>query len=73
MLSNFMLFNWLWDFLSGTVGTIFSIVWFVIVIVALYNIWTSSRQELVSKLLWTLFIVFFPLLGIICWWLFGKR
>jgi uncharacterized membrane protein len=73
MLSNFLLLGWLWDFATGTVGTVLSIIWFVIVLVALYNIWTSRRQELPSKLLWTLFILLFPILGILCWWLFGKR
>ncbi|WP_409286209.1 PLDc N-terminal domain-containing protein [Pontibacter sp. G13] len=51
---------------------IIGVVWFLITIGALIYVWRSP-QSTSAKILWTLGIFFFPVLGPICWILFGDR
>ena len=52
---------------------LFSILWLVITIGALYNIWKGDSQTSMHKVLWTVGILVFPFLGPLAWILFGER
>lgn len=54
--------------LEGLVG----LVWTILVIWAVINIIGSSASGL-AKILWTLFVIFFPLLGMIVWFFVGPK
>lgn len=54
--------------LSGLLG----IIVLVIDIWALYNIWTSAAGA-GSKVIWTLVILFLPILGAIVWFFVGPK
>ena len=49
--------------------------WLAVVILdvyALYNIWTSSEEQ-IKKLIWTAIVVIAPLLGAIAWYFLGPK
>lgn len=54
--------------LEGLVG----LVWTVLVIWAVINIIGSSASGL-AKILWSLFVIVFPLLGMIVWFFVGPK
>ena len=51
---------------------VLGVIHLVIVIYALYNILTSSAS-LIAKILWSLFVLVFPLLGFIVWLIAGPK
>jgi len=50
----------------------FGIIWLIILFFVFKNIWTDSGRSDSSKLIWSLVVFFFPVGGVILWWLFGK-
>lgn len=52
--------------------TILAFLHFLLVIWALVNIFQSSAST-GGKLIWLLFVFFFPAVGFVCWLLFGPR
>ena len=59
------------DRVTGPVGGVCGLIIVILDIVALLNVWQSSRSE-GDKILWTLLIVFFPVGGLILYYLFAK-
>jgi hypothetical protein len=49
---------------------LFAVLIFILDIWAIANAW-SSPLTVVAKLLWTLLIIIFPVLGLILYWLLG--
>lgn len=47
--------------------------WLIITVVVLYNIWSEKATEITVKLMWTLVILFLPVLGPILWLWIGRR
>lgn len=58
------------DRVTGPVGGICGLIIVILDIVALVNLWQSGRTQ-GSKILWTLLIVFFPVGGLILYYLFA--
>ncbi len=50
-----------------------SILWFVLTIGVLVNVWKEGKQETLGKLLWTVGVLAFPVLGPVIWLLYGSR
>lgn len=40
----------------------------LITVVSLVSIWTSKQVPLTSKLIWTIVVVFLPVVGAALWW-----
>ena len=59
------------DRITGPVGGVCGLIIVILDIVALLNVWQSSRSQ-GDKILWTLIIVFFPVLGLIAYYIFAK-
>lgn len=59
------------DRVTGPVGSICGLVIVILDIVALLNLWQSGRSQ-GDKILWTLLIVFFPVGGLILYYILGK-
>ena len=59
------------DRVTGPVGGVCGLIIVILDIVALLNVWQSSRSE-GDKILWTLLIVFFPVGGLILYYLIAK-
>ncbi len=59
------------DRVTGPVGGVCGLIIVILDIVALLNVWQSSRSE-GDKILWTLLIVFFPLGGLLLYYLIAK-
>ncbi|MGN0922428.1 MAG: PLDc N-terminal domain-containing protein [Cellvibrio sp.] len=53
-------------------STILSIIWLVIVIYAVVKVIGSNAPTL-NKLLWTLGIIIFPVVGVIVWYFAGPK
>lgn len=53
-------------------GSICSIVWLVLAVTALMDLWKSSRDDS-KKLIWTIVIVIIPILGSIAYHLMEKN
>lgn len=49
---------------------IFSVAWLVVLFLVLRNIWDGARSQS-GKVLWSLGVFFFPIVGVLCWWMFG--
>lgn len=64
------------DNLFGSLGNAFggflSLIWLVIVIWAILKVTKSGASTLV-KLVWIIVLIFFPLIGLIIWLLFGPK
>lgn len=64
------------DGLFSSVGNIFggllSLIWLIIVILAIISVAKSGAGAL-AKVFWIIVLVFFPLIGLIIWYLFGPR
>jgi len=58
------------DRVTGPVGGICGLIIVILDIVALVNLWQSGRDT-GNKVLWTLLIVFFPVGGLILYYLFA--
>lgn len=54
------------------VGGLLGLIWLVIVIWAIIKVAKSSAGGL-AKLLWILALLFFPLVGLIIWFLMGPK
>jgi len=54
------------------VGGLVALIIFILDIIAIVEIVGSSRG-MSSKLLWILFVIFFPIIGLICYCIFAKR
>jgi hypothetical protein len=52
--------------------TILGIVLLVLVILVIVNVW-RSRKAFIPKVLWTLIIVFVPVVGLILYFLLGRE
>ncbi|MEZ4772615.1 MAG: PLDc N-terminal domain-containing protein [Bacteroidia bacterium] len=50
-----------------------SVLWFVLTIGVLVNIWRESNKETIAKLLWTVGVLVFPVLGPVIWILVGAN
>lgn len=55
------------------IGKIIGVLWFLLTIGVLYNIWKKGQQDTLQKLLWTIGILAFPFLGPLAWIIFGER
>jgi hypothetical protein len=55
----------------GIMSTLISIVWFLITIGVLVNVWQRKTMETITKLLWTFAVLVMPLLGPVLYMLFG--
>lgn len=53
-------------------GGLLSLVWLVIVILAIVKV-AKSRASTLAKVIWIIVLLAFPLLGLIIWLLFGPR
>lgn len=58
------------DRVTGPIGGVCGLIIVILDIVALVNLWQSSRTD-GNKVLWTLLIVFFPVGGLILYYLFA--
>ena len=54
------------------VGGLLGLIWLVIVIWAFVKVAKSSAGG-IAKLVWILVLLFFPLIGLIAWFLFGPK
>lgn len=54
------------------VGGLLGLIWLIIVIWAIVKVAKSGAGGL-SKLIWILVLLFFPLVGLIAWFLFGPK
>ncbi|MCD6006239.1 PLDc N-terminal domain-containing protein [Halomonas sp. IOP_6] len=54
------------------VGGLLGLIWLIIVVWAIVKVAKSSAGGL-AKLLWILALLFFPLAGLIAWFLFGPK
>ncbi|MEL6624356.1 MAG: PLDc N-terminal domain-containing protein [Bacteroidota bacterium] len=61
----------MFSFLGSVIGSILTIVWFLLTIGVLFNIWKESKKTTFSKVAWTGFILFAPIFGSIMYMLFG--
>ncbi len=59
------------DRITGPVGGVCGLIIVILDIVALLNLWQSGRSS-GDKILWTLLIVFFPVGGLILYYIIGK-
>lgn len=50
-----------------------SLLWLLITLGVLFNIWKKSGLETIPKVFWTLGILFFPFLGPVAWIIWGDR
>lgn len=58
------------DRITGPIGGVCGLIIVILDIVALVNLWQSSRTD-GNKVLWTLLIVLFPVGGLILYYLFA--
>ncbi|ASK20629.1 MAG: PLDc N-terminal domain-containing protein [Vreelandella alkaliphila] len=54
------------------VGGLLGLIWLIIVVWAIVKVAKSAAGGL-AKLLWILALLFFPLVGLIAWFLFGPK
>jgi putative effector of murein hydrolase LrgA (UPF0299 family) len=54
-------------------GGLVGLIWLVILFLVFRNIWSDGSRNETNKLLWSLVVFFFPVGGVIIWWLFGKK
>ncbi|MBF58220.1 PLDc N-terminal domain-containing protein [Halomonas sp. FeN2] len=54
------------------VGGLLGLIWLIIVIWAIVKVAKSGAGSL-GKLIWILVLLFFPLVGLIAWFLFGPK
>jgi len=54
------------------VGGLLGLIWLIIVIWAIVKVAKSGAGR-VAKLIWILVLLFFPLIGLIAWFIFGPK
>ena len=53
-------------------GTIIGILWAIFTIWGLFNVWTSAAGT-GAKLIWSVVMLVFNVLGVIAWYFFGPK
>ena len=61
------------DYLNNPFASVGTFIWVIIAFIALKNVWQSTGRSTTNQVLWTVAIFFFPIGGIILWWIFGGR
>lgn len=56
-----------------SVGFVALAAWLTFIVIAAVQIVRSCQMAYWSKVLWIAALVFFPLLGVLCWYAFGDR
>jgi hypothetical protein len=64
--------NSLFSSVGNVFGGLLSLIWLIIVILAIISV-TKSGAGTLAKVFWIIVLVFFPLVGLIIWYLFGPR
>lgn len=59
-------------FFEGFYGGVLWVIVFILWIIALIDVWKGPK-ETGAKVLWTLLILIFPLIGVIIYYIFGRR
>ena len=62
----------LFSSLGNAFGGLLSLIWLIIVIWAIVKVAKSGAGTL-AKVIWIIVLVFFPLIGLILWLLFGPK
>ncbi|HEV8078905.1 MAG TPA: PLDc N-terminal domain-containing protein [Marinobacter sp.] len=62
----------LFNSVGNAFGGLLSLVWVVIVVLAIVKV-AKSRASTLAKVIWIIVLLAFPLLGLIIWFLFGPR
>ena len=62
----------LFSSVGNAFGGLLSLVWLVIVIMAIVKV-AKSRASTIAKVIWIVVLLAFPLVGFIIWLLFGPR
>ncbi|MFN0199983.1 MAG: PLDc N-terminal domain-containing protein [Bacteroidia bacterium] len=52
-------------------SSIFALIWVIILAIVLRNIWRNDLRNETNKLLWSAIVFFFPVGGVLLWWMFG--
>lgn len=68
-----LLLSNLLDYINRPFASIGTFIWVVILFFVLKNVWQSEGRSQTDKLLWTALVFFFPVGGVIIWWVFGGR
>ncbi|WP_218155352.1 PLDc N-terminal domain-containing protein [Modicisalibacter xianhensis] len=58
--------------MGNVFGGLLSLIWLIIVIWAIVKVAKSGASTL-AKVIWVLVLIFFPLIGLIAWLLFGPK
>ena len=66
-----MLLDTLLSLFSNAFFSLPVLILLILDVVALRTIWKSETRSEGSKILWTILVFFFPLGGLILWWIFG--
>jgi hypothetical protein len=61
------------DYFMNPFGGIFTLLWVIVLILVLRNIWRGQSRGDTAKILWSVLVFFFPIGGVIIWWLFGGK
>ncbi|SHF33941.1 Phospholipase_D-nuclease N-terminal [Modicisalibacter ilicicola DSM 19980] len=62
----------LFSSLGNALGGLLSLIWLIIVIWAIVKVAKSGASTL-AKVIWIIVLIFFPLIGLILWLLFGPK
>ncbi len=68
-----ILLSSLLDYFTNPFASIGTFIWVIILFVVIKNIWQSENRGGTDKILWTALVFFFPVVGVIVWWLFGGK
>ena len=60
-------------FIFGLLKTLISVAWLLFTIAVLVTVWRDKTATTGSKVLWTLAVLFFPIVGPIAYLFFGKK
>lgn len=61
------------DYVRNPFASIGTFIWVIILFIAIKNIWQSQNRGETDKILWTGLVFFFPIIGVIIWWIFGGK
>ena len=70
-MTNLLLLSTAWSFFSNPLASIGTLIWVIVLVIALKNIWGSSGRSDSNKIIWSAVVFFFPVGGVILWWIFG--
>ena len=59
-------------FLSPFSGGLLGLIWTVVLFFVLKAIWQNGAYSQSNKILWSLLVFFFPVGGVLIWYVFGK-